>query len=95
MAYLDDVKNALRITVDDYNSELNALIAAGIADIGLVGIVGNTTDALISRAVITYVRLHFGTPDDYEHLRESYYEQKAQLLTATGYGLPADQGDGT
>ena len=86
--YLDTVKNALRITVNDYDSELNALISAGTADIGLVGIEGTTDDALVSRAVITYVRLHFGTPDDYEHLKTSYDEQKAQLLTATGYGIP-------
>ena len=91
MAFLDKVKNALRITVDDYNGELTALINSGLADLGLVGIIGTTDDALVSRAVITYVRLHFGTPDDYEHLRASYDEQKAQLLTATGYGLPADE----
>lgn len=87
MAYLDTVKNAMRITVADYDSELTALIAAGLADIGLVGIEGTTDDALISRAVITYCRLHFGTPEDYDHLKASYDEQKAQLLTATGYGI--------
>ena len=92
MAYLDKVKEALRITVNDYDGELTALINAGLADLGLVGIIGTTDDALVSRAVITYVRLRFGTPDDYDHLKSAYDEQKAQLLTATGYGLPDEVG---
>ena len=46
-----------------------------------------TTDPLLIQAIITYCRLNFGTPDDYEKLKASYDEQKAQLQTATGYGL--------
>lgn len=92
MSFLEKVKNALRITVDDYNSELTALINSAMADLGLVGIDGTTDDPLVSRAVITYVRLFFGTPDDYEHLKTAYDEQKAQLLTATGYGLHDEVG---
>lgn len=46
------------------------------------------TDPLLIRAIITYVRLHFKSPDDYDRLERSYNEQKAQLITATGYGLP-------
>ena len=49
------------------------------------------TDQLLIRAIITYVRLHFGTPDDYDKLERSYNEQKAQLITASGYGLPAEE----
>lgn len=45
-------------------------------------------DPLLIRAIITYVRLHFKSPDDYDRLERSYNEQKAQLITATGYGLP-------
>ena len=48
------------------------------------------TDQLLIRAIITYVRLHFGSPDDYDRLERSYFEQKAQLITASGYGLPAE-----
>lgn len=46
------------------------------------------SDPLAIRAIITYVRLHFGRPDDYERLSKSYDMQKAQLQTATGYGFP-------
>lgn len=88
------VKSALRLTITDYDAELTLMISAALADLGLVGIDSNkiavtTTDPLVIQAVITYCRLHFGTPDDYERLKQSYDEQKAQLLSATGYGLPA------
>ena len=44
-----------------------------------------TEDALIKRAIITYVRANFGTPDDYEKVKAAYDEQKAQLAVHTGY----------
>ena len=49
------------------------------------------TDQLLIRAIITYVRLHFGTTDDYDKLERSYNEQKAKLISCTGYGLPAGE----
>lgn len=83
---LDKVKLALRITTTAFDSELNDLIAAALADLGLAGVTTLTeTDSLIIRAVTTYCRIHFGQPDDYERLKASYDEQKAQLMTATGY----------
>lgn len=42
-------------------------------------------DDLCIRAIITYVRFHFGTPDDYDRVKASYDEQKTQLMHATGY----------
>lgn len=83
---LDKVKLALRITTTAFDSELNDLIAAALADLGLAGVTTLTeTDPLIIRAVTTYCRVHFGHPDDYERLKSSYDEQKAQLMMATGY----------
>ena len=84
------VKLALRITTDAFDVELNMLIAAALADLGLTDISedvlnADTNIALIQRAVITYVRCNFGQPDDYERLKASYDEQKAQLSMATGY----------
>ena len=43
------------------------------------------TDALCMRAIFTYVRAHFGSPDDYERLVEAYSTQKTQLMHATDY----------
>lgn len=89
---LSRVKLALRITTNAFNDEINGLISAALKDLGLVGIeesllVDGTTDELIITAVITYVKLHFGEPSDPERLKRSYDEQKAQLITATGYGF--------
>ena len=42
-------------------------------------------DELVKRAVFTYVRTHFGSPADYDRLKESYNTQKVQLMHAEGY----------
>ena len=42
-------------------------------------------DALTQRAIITYVRMMFGSPSDFDKVRESYELQKTQLMHATGY----------
>lgn len=47
----------------------------------------DVSDPLYTRAVITYVRVRFGSPDDYDRLKTAYDEQKAQLISATGYGI--------
>lgn len=83
---LEAVKMALRITTDAFDAQLNSLIAAAQLDLGVAGVVVPTDiDALVQMAVITYCRLHFGEPDDYDRLKKSYDEQKAQLATCTGY----------
>ena len=86
---LDKVKLALRITTDTFDSEITGLIAAACADLGVVGVDVETTtaDPLLIRAIITYCRVNFGSPDDYDRLKVSYDEQKAQLITCTGYGM--------
>lgn len=84
---LDKVKLALRLTTNAYDDELIELIEAARLDLGIAG-VSAKVDSLFSRAVITYCRVHFGSPDDYERVKAAYDEQKAQLQMATGYGLP-------
>lgn len=89
---LEKVKMALRITTDAFNDELNDLIDAAKLDLGIAGVVvPQTIDAICTRAVITYCKLHFGEPDDYDRLKASYDEQKAQLSMATGYMEWIDQ----
>lgn len=83
---INSIKLALRITTDAFNAELTDLMNAALLDLGIAGVTNDDiNDALILRAVITYVKLHFGQPDDYDRLKLSYDEQKAQLSTATGY----------
>ena len=89
---LEKVKLALRITTDAFNSELNDLIAAAQLDLGIAGVVVPAEiDAIVSRAIITYCKIHFGEPDDYDRLKASYDEQKTQLSMATGYTTWTDQ----
>lgn len=93
---LATVKQAMRISTDAYNDSITQLINAAIKDIGVVGVSfeSTTTDTLLIQAVITYCRLNFGTPSDYDRLKASYDEQKAQLISCTGYGLPGGDGGG-
>lgn len=83
---LEKVKTALRIVTDAYDDELYELIEAAKLDLGIAGVVlPSSLDAIATRAVITYCKVNFGIPDDYDKLKRSYDEQKAQLSTATGY----------
>lgn len=83
---IDKVKLALRITTNAFDEEIADLIEAALKDLGIAGVTNDdTTDPLIIRAVITYCKCHFGQPDDYDRLKASYDEQKAQLSMATGY----------
>lgn len=83
---IDKVKMALRISTSAYDNELNDLIAAAKQDLGVAGAVLPTSlDEICQRAVITYCKMSFGLPEDYDRLKASYDEQKAQLVTATGY----------
>ena len=43
------------------------------------------TDPLSMRAVITYAAARFGNPPNYDKLKASYDEQKAQLMHASAY----------
>lgn len=98
---LAKVKLAKRISTTVFDSELLDLIAAAIADIQHAGVRfaytelgedGNVTDysvadPLICRAIVTYVVMNFGSPNDYDRLKASYDEQKGQLRESSGYGL--------
>lgn len=83
---LDKVKLALKIMTEDFDEEINDLIDAGLLDLGIAGVkeVG-TEDALIIRAIVTYCRMNWGSPSDYDKLKASYDEQKAQLSMSSAY----------
>lgn len=98
MALLDKVKVACRVTTTTFDEELTDLISAGLADLGITDIradlLTENAEPLIQRAVITYCKLNFGfvqlAEDQYARLKESYDEQKAQLLMSSAY---TDWGD--
>ena len=79
-------KMALRITTTAFDTEIENLLNAALLDLGVAGVViPDEINALVQQACITYVRMNFGQPDDYDRLKRSYDEQKAQLVTCTGY----------
>lgn len=95
MAILNDVKLALRLSADntEFDSELTNYINASFLDMGIAGVNGvyvADTNPLVKTAVITYCKMRFGQPDDYDKLKASYDEQKAQMSMATGYTIWGD-----
>ena len=91
---LEKVKRALRIKTNAFDIELSDLINAGLIDLGFGGVMEEVltmdADPVVIQAIITYCKMNFGLPEDYDRLKRSYDEQKAQLGTATNY---TDWGD--
>lgn len=86
-ALVTKAKLVLRITTDAFDSEITDIVQAGVADLGTRGVLvgSNISDPLVIRALMTYVRLMFGEPENPERLQASYNEQKAQLMTTSNY----------
>lgn len=83
---LQEVKLALRITTDAFDSELTDLIESAKQDLGIAGVVvPDNLDSIVKTAIKVYCKLQFGEPDEYDRLKKSYDEQKAQLSMHTGY----------
>lgn len=91
---LTKVKIAVRRTdTTAFDTDLADLIDACLVDLSIAGIdATNTDDPLIVRAVCTYCKVNFGETDEYEHLKESYDEQKATLQMSSRYTNYADYG---
>lgn len=86
MALLDDVKVTLRVTSSTFDSEITTLINSAKLDLGVAGVdLPSELDAICEVAIKTYCKMNFGNPENYEKLKASYDEQKAQLSMATGY----------
>lgn len=90
MALIDNCKMALRITTTAYDAEITEYIEAAKLDLRIAGVLPNvvdttTPDELVSKAIMTYVKMSFGAPDNYDKLKSSYDEQKAQMMMASGY----------
>lgn len=90
---LEKVKVALRITTDDFDNDIKDLINACLLDLGIAGVTAEvpqtgSIDELILQAIKTYCKMNFGDAskvEQYDRLKASYDEQKAQMQMATGY----------
>lgn len=93
---LDDAKLRLRLHTGAFDDEVKDLIEAAAADLIRHNAIqesqlnADRVDPLIKRAIMTYVRAYFGDPEDPERLKADYENQKAMLMTTSGY---TDWGD--
>lgn len=82
----ETVKNALRVSDDDLNDEIQDLIDAAKADLELSGIIKvDEFDPLIKRAIITYCKAHFGYDDMGERFEQAYMSIKQHLALSAEY----------
>lgn len=85
-AMINAAKLAKRLTTTAFDQQVSDLLDAALLDMGVAGVeIPANQDALVQQAAITYFLMNFGQPDDYDRLKKSYDEQKAQLSTCTGY----------
>lgn len=82
---LELCKSALRVVTTAYDPEIQLLIESAEKDLGIAGVEYETADSLVTKAIMTYVRMSFGDPENYKELKSAYDEQKAQLQVASGY----------
>lgn len=88
LTLLQKCKNALGVTDPEYDDEIQDLIDAAKADLGIAGVTKNTveTDPLIRKAILTYVSMEWNiAAPEHQALVDRYNVQKGQLQSATGY----------
>ena len=94
---IDAAKMARRMNTNAFDAQVSRLLTAALRDLYVAGVdLPATAEPLAVEAAITYFLVHFGTPDEYDRLKASYDEQKAQLATLTGFtdwGLDTDTAD--
>lgn len=92
---LNKCKLALLISSNTFDTEITDLISAAVIDLNIAGVNNETaitttpTDALVERAIISFVCYNFelvhGSLDRSEAFKRIYDEQKSQLSMADGY----------
>lgn len=92
LALVTEAKLAARISTYAFDDQVGMLLDSAMLDLGIAGVeVPETLTPIVKQAAITYFLMNFGSPEEYDRLKKSYDEQKAQLATCTGY---TDWGDG-
>ena len=85
---LNAIKLALRISTNAFDSEIQTLIDAAIAEMAGLGVTASTsttTDPQIISAVVAYCKWQFGNNEDADRWRDIYHIKLGQLKTMTGY----------
>ncbi|MCL2197308.1 MAG: DNA-packaging protein [Defluviitaleaceae bacterium] len=85
---LESVKLSLRKTSDDFDSEIEEIIAACKIDLKIAGVAKiEDDDPLILRAVTLYAKAHFGFANAGESFQKSYEALKVSLCLAGDYNV--------
>ena len=82
---LDKVKLALRLTVNDYDEEIQLLIDDCRLEMQGLGIWAD--DAQTDIAIIAYCKWKFGNNSDAERWAAIYRDKIEKLMSMNGYGL--------
>lgn len=85
---LNAIKLALRISTNAFDSEIQTLIDAAIAEmagLGVTAATSTTNDPQIISAVVAYCKWQFGNNEDADRWRDIYHIKLGQLKTMTGY----------
>ena len=84
---LPKAKQALRVVTGAFDPEILDLIRAGAQNLETRGVTitetSGSVEPIVQRAILTYVRMNFGDPADYDRLKASFDEQLGQLMTTT------------
>jgi uncharacterized phage protein (predicted DNA packaging) len=93
---LNDIKNALRVSGDDLDVEIQDLIDSAKADLVLSGVHKakvKDDDPLIKRAVTLYCKANFGYEDPRlsERFQESYISLKHHLTLSSEYTVGGEE----
>jgi len=88
------VRTALRLTTDRWDEgEVKPLIKAAKLDLEMAGVVRIDEDNhLIGRAIVLYVKAHFGNIEGAERFQDAYVSLKSHLALSSDYNReePAD-----
>lgn len=83
---INAAKMARRMNTNAFDAQVSRLLTAALRDLYVAGVdLPEQAEPLAVEAAITYFLAHFGSPDEYDRLKASYDEQKAQLSTLTGF----------
>lgn len=85
---LNAIKLALRIATNAFDSEIQTLIDAAIAEmagLGVTAATSTTTDPQIISAVVAYCKWQFGNNEDADRWRDIYHIKLGQLKNMSGY----------
>ena len=96
-AYDAEIAELLKAGARDLTAagvRLPGTVAFTISTSGAVTDNSSMKEPLIMRAIITYARMYFRSPDDFDRLERAYDTQKVTLMHASGYTNYGGECDG-